>query len=177
MARPHLLRRAYFVAEPIANSFPKPQRSKSQVHNCSLNQSANFVVSLLQTVGLESFIHRTRLLATHIEHRRTHYGVQEGETKIKRKIYWIMSLWFTDILHWAGHNSPRFATALMAVIVFLRLCRRDGPHSERLGLRSLPPSFHSVSPQSVSFCCVPDGGRHCGWSSVTLEKRQGWSAP
>ena len=55
---PRSVRCAYFVGEPIANSFPKPQRFKSQVHNCSLNQSANFAVSELQTVGLESFYSR-----------------------------------------------------------------------------------------------------------------------
>lgn len=58
MARPHSVRCAYFVEEPITNSFPKPQRSKSQGHNCALNQSANFVVSELQTVGLESCSHK-----------------------------------------------------------------------------------------------------------------------
>lgn len=64
--RPSLVRCAYFVREPITNSFPKPQRFKSQVHNCSLNQSANFVVSELQTVGLESFIHKERLSVVYI---------------------------------------------------------------------------------------------------------------
>lgn len=61
MSRSFSVRCAYFVEEPINNSLPKPQKFKSQVHNCSLNQSANFVVSVLQTVGLESFLHKERL--------------------------------------------------------------------------------------------------------------------
>lgn len=39
---------------------PKPQRFKSQVHNWSLNQFSNVVVSEQQTVGMGSLIHRRR---------------------------------------------------------------------------------------------------------------------
>lgn len=49
------------MEDPIASSFPKPQRSTSQVHNCSLNQSANFVVSVLQTVDLKDFLEQRHL--------------------------------------------------------------------------------------------------------------------
>lgn len=99
MARPCSVRCAYFVEEPITNSFPKPQRSKSQVHNCSLNQSANFVVYVLQTVGLGSFIHKDRLSMVCISSHRKYYGVLEEITFKSEKIRSIMGLWFTYILH------------------------------------------------------------------------------
>lgn len=55
MARPLLLRCAYFVEDPVASSVPNPQRSRSQVYNCSLSQSENFVASVLQRVDLKNF--------------------------------------------------------------------------------------------------------------------------
>lgn len=93
------VRCAYFVGEPITNSFPKPQRFKSQVHNCSLNQSANFVVSVQQTVGLESFIHEERLSVARIKSRRKYYSVLGKITFESEKIPSILGLWFTYILH------------------------------------------------------------------------------
>lgn len=125
MARSLLLRRAYFVEDPVASSFPKPQRSRSQVHNCSLNQSANFVVSVLQTVGLKSSIH-TRTVCP-----RPLFRVAENlraSLKIQRRC---IQLWLCGLHTFSIKPSTTcpICSVFMGIIVLLWLCWRGGPHS------------------------------------------------
>lgn len=175
MARPHSVRCAYFVEGPITNSLPKPQRSKSQVHNCSLNQSANFVVSVLQTVGLGSFIHKDRLSMACMWSHVKYYSVLEKIPLESEKIRSTVGLWFTFTL-----SQVQFIPFVQPLWVSLCFCGSAGGTGHTASVPALypsgfPPQFDNISPQSLfmNFSqLLRDRGRQCGRSSVTLKNRQ-----
>lgn len=139
MARPHSSRCAYFVEEPIANSFPKPQRSKSQVHNCSLNQSANFVVSVAANTW--PGIVYSQGPAVHGMYLQSYKILLCPRAKSNQRRY--IQLWACGLhtFYIKPSTTHPICSAFRGIIVFLWLRWRDGPHSSRPGSLSqrFPP--------------------------------------